>query len=72
MCQEVNRNFGGDFNVETEIIKSPWDEDETPKNKSLLPGDNQTSESEDMKAIAKGLAVGIMWSISGLLDEENE
>lgn len=72
MCQEVNHNFGGDFNVETDIIKSPWDEEENHKNKSLLPGDNQASESDDMKAIAKGLAVGIMWSISGLLDEENE
>ncbi|MCT7951285.1 hypothetical protein NG798_20260 [Ancylothrix sp. C2] len=72
MSQEVNRNSGGELERESNIIKSPWDEEEPPKNKSLGRRKDQASKSDDITTIAKGLAVGIMWSMSGLLDEENE
>lgn len=72
MFDKLNQKSEGELGKEANIIKSPWDEEEPMKNKSLVRGNNEDAEIEDIKKIARGLAVGIAWSMSGLLDEEKK
>ncbi|HEY9810553.1 MAG TPA: hypothetical protein V6D13_14585 [Halomicronema sp.] len=70
MSDKLNQNSEKDLGKEINVIKSPWDEEEPMKNKSLVRLNKEDAEIEDLKNIAKGLAVGIAWSMSGLLDEK--
>jgi hypothetical protein len=70
MFDKLNQKSEEELGKEVNVIKSPWDEEEPMKNKSLVRRNNEDSEIEDLKKIAKGLAVGIAWSMSGLLDEK--